>query len=349
LFDVIYDEEKCFSSVIGETKDLLNDSETIKSPKVSRSLTEKRKQYVRKVSDIRLTSRKSFDAVENKVEYKPSILINKFQSFINLKTIDTSKDEIDLRDDGDKLFDMLLLIGFDASKSSSYIKMCYPMKAKPPSSIAQLIYPNQRVIIELIKKRNQNLCLILTDEYGNQFYAYCRQLLPEGSENCLPLTYCIISKIKATGFYLQVLGEIESRHGQPKQIHTKLIQDIYKQNLPKNGETLQFFGEIDRNQKLDPMVNRRQSFEGNEKVLILRPTDPRQECDEFSILNESISKKLLMTIFGSLLIERKVILISDDVSKLSMSILALTSILYPFEVSLKLEFYKLFILILLIF
>jgi DENN (AEX-3) domain len=337
LFDVIYDEEKRFSSVIGETRDLLNEIETKKSPKVSRSLTEKRKEYVRRVSDIRMMPRRSVDSEitlkSDKVEYKPSILINKFQSYINSKK-PISSTEIGVTDDGEeKLFDMLLLIGFDVSKSSSYIKMCYPSSAKPPSSIAQLLYPNQRVIVDLMKKRNQNLCMILTDEYGNQFYAYCRQLLPEGSENCLPLTYCIISKIKATGFYLQVLAEIESRHGQPKQHHTKLIQDIHKQSLPRYGETLQFFGEIDRNQKLDPMMNRRQSIEGNEKVLILRPTDSRQECDEFSVLYESTSNKLLMAIFGSLLIERKIILISNDVSKLSMTILALTSILYPFEVS----------------
>lgn len=321
--------------MIGATNDILNEIDTKKSPKVSRSLTEKRKQYVRKVSDIRMKPRRSLDTEEittSIIEYKPTILINKFQSYINSKN-EVGSNDVELNVNNNKLFDMLLLIGFDESKNSSYIKMCFPSSAKPPSTIALLIYPNQRVIADMVQKQNQNFCLILTDEYGNQFYAYCRQLLPEGSEKCVPLTYCIVSKVKSTGFYFQILCEIESRHGHPELIRSKLIQNIRDHALPQNGETLQFFIETDKNQRLDPMINRRQSMDGNEKILILRPSDPRQEYDEFSILYESTTNKLLMTIIGSLLIERKVILVSNDISKLSMSILAFTSILYPFEVS----------------
>lgn len=266
------------------------------------------------------------------IEYKPTILINKFQSYINSKN-EVVANDIEENVNNNKLFDMLLLIGFDESKNSSYIKMCFPSSSKAPSTIAQLIYPNQKVIADMVRKQNQNFCLILTDEYGNQFYAYCRQLLPEGSEKCLPLAYCIVSKIKSTGFYFQILAEIESRHGHPEQLRRQLVQNIRDHVLPQNGETLQFFIETDKNQRLDPMMNRRQSIDGKEKILILRPTDPRQEYDEFSVLYENTTNKLLMTIIGSLLIERKVILVSNDISKLSMAILAFTSILYPFEVS----------------
>lgn len=335
---MIYDEKRC-ETVIGETNEILNEIDTKKSPKVSRSLTEKRKQYVRKVSDIRMKPRRSIDTeltplkTSPIVEYKPTVLINKFQSYINSKNDVVANDSHDVNVDNSKLFDMLLLIGFNESENSSYIKMCFPASAKPPSTIAQLIYPNKRVIIDLVRRENQNFCLILTDEYGNQFYAYCRQLLPEGSDNCLPLAYCIVSKVKSTGFYFQILAEIESRHGNPEQQRMKLIKNLRDEVLPKNGETLQFFVDTEKNQRLDPMMSRRQSVDGNEKILILRPTDPRQEYDEFSVLYESTSNKLLLTIVGSLLIERKVILVSNDLSKLSMSILAFTSILYPFEVS----------------
>lgn len=378
LFNVVYDE-KHRDNIIDETSQSSNESS--KSPArrvVSRSLTEKRKNYVRRMTQISIHVDKN-EALMNYGSLKtlPSAAskISQFQSIIDLH-----KEKNPDKRNEERLYDVVLLVGFDVANMSAYIKTTFPKSSKVPPMLERFIYPTDKKPSDLMTKENQNFSLILTNEYGGHLYGYCRQVVPEGFEICLPLTYCIISCTKATGFYFNVLKEIEARHGQPETQFNNLLRQLQTQPIPKSGKFLHAklmespaakkFPEISKKpdrdmiQKSQTRFNKRLSLESPEwlrlenppetskppfdlslinrslldkmknidEILIKRPNDLRLENGELSVLYESTTSDLLVIIFGSLLIERKVILLGNNLSKLSSCILALYSILYPFEV-----------------
>lgn len=379
---MVYDE-KHRDNIIDETSQSSNESS--KSPAhrgVSRSLTEKRKKYVRRMTQISM----SVDVTDNnKMTYGslkqlPSTAskITQFQSIIDSNKV---KDMRVNKKSVEKLFDMALLVGFDATNESAYIKSVFPKNAKPPPMIEQFIYPTSKIPSDLMTKENQNFSLVLTNEYGGHLFGYCRQVIPESFELCLPLTYCIITSVKSTGFYFNVLKEIEARHGQPETQFTFLLRQLQNQSIPKSGKYLhvklmespitQKLPEIPKKpdretiQKSQTRLNKRLSVETPEwcrvenspesskapfdlslinrslsdpgkkidEVLIHRPNDLRLENSELSVLYEHTSSELLVIIFGTLLIERKVILVGRNLSTISSCVMALYSILYPFQVN----------------
>lgn len=373
-------DERHRDNIIDETSQSSNESS--KSPArrvVSRSLTEKRKNYVRRMTQISINVDKT-DALMNYGSLKtlPSAAskITQFQSIIDLNKEKKSSDKRNV----EQLFDVVLLVGFDVTNMSAYIKSVFPKGAKAPAKIEQFIYPTDKTPSDLMTKENQNFSLVLTNEYGGHLYGYCRQVVPEGFEICLPLTYCIISNTKATGFYFNVLREIEARHGQPEKQFNYLLKQLQIQPIPKSGKFLhaklmdspaakkcpEIAKKPDRDmiQKSQTRFNKRLSLESPDwlrlenssdsskapfdlglinrslldksknidEILIKRPNDLRLENGELSVLYESTTSELLVIIFGSLLIERKVILMGNNLSTLSSCIMALYSILYPFQV-----------------
>lgn len=80
--------------------------------------------------------------------------------------------------------------------------------------------------------------LVITKDSGERTYGYCRRVLPEGSKNCLPIVYCILSKHRAAKFYRRILEEIESRHGLPDKLTEMLINEFYNKPFPSPGASI---------------------------------------------------------------------------------------------------------------
>lgn len=80
--------------------------------------------------------------------------------------------------------------------------------------------------------------LMITKATGERVYGYCRRVIPEGSRNCLPLVYCILSKHRASTFYKKILKEIEMRHGVPDKLIEHLINQFYSKPFPCPGECI---------------------------------------------------------------------------------------------------------------
>lgn len=186
LFNVVYDE-KHRDNIVDETSHSSGESsKSLATRGVYRSLTEKRKNYVRRMTQIS-TKFDQNDIASQGFEslcQLPSAAskISQFQSLIDShKAAESPKMT---KNKQERLFDMVLLVGFDVQKSSAYVKSVFPKSANPPVMIEQFIYPTEKKPIDLMTKENQNFCLILTDEYGDHLYGYCRQVVPEGFENC---------------------------------------------------------------------------------------------------------------------------------------------------------------------
>jgi hypothetical protein len=399
---------------------------------LSRSLTEKRKEYVRRMSTAQQknatpqntygTLHRTFkspllktfqDSNENEVDeaddqrsrkslegVEPiSSRINKYKQLIeanNAKVILREKSEEkttsnqlqpinEKRPDivlppitkTERLFQMCLLIGFNISTNLPYIKSKYPVNEEPPTNIEYLVFPSKQVLITQTKA-SQNYTLILTDDSGERIYGYCRRVIPESSEVCLPLSYCLTSDCKAPGFYFKVLQEIESRHGNAELQMQQLVNDLQMSKMPAAGKFLhlpmpkttappmaashsiqnfhhqskgaqkrlslevnpKWLTEATVSQKDDKkppfdlsLINRSllSDKDSIDEIMIRRPNDIRLESTELSDLFELVDAEMLLNIFGSLLLERKVILFSENMMLLSSSILALDSILYPFQ------------------
>lgn len=413
LINVVFDENTR-DNIIDESSQSPSESSVTKR-RISRSLTEKRKNYVRRMTQsIKMQQQEKIQTYgslkrytdKNETPLSTSDRISQFQNLINANSPDRKMEKELKCENEEKLFQMCLLAGFDASTNKSYIKSCFPKDATLLPMLEEFIYPSKN--LQIMTKEDQNFCLVLTDESGSHLYGYCRQVLPEDSEICLPLTYCLISPVKASGFYFNVLKEIEARHGQSETQFGYLLKNLQSLPLPKSGKILHLkllesprpktlelnqlkkpnkeiilksnakfckrlslespppwltesatiqmnsaLKELESSTKPDlapfdlGLINRslfeRFGNNGNtskdypktDEILIRRPNDLRLENAELSVLYECTTNELLTILFGTLLIERKVILLSRSISKLSSCILALQSILYPFQVSIK--------------
>lgn len=145
-------------------------------------------------------------------------------------------DDVESIDNTPKLFQVCLLIGFNNSTRQAYIKTKFPSDEDVPPNIEQLVFPSPNLINQT--RKNQDYSIILTDTNGYHVYGYCRRILPESCDICLPLAYCIISEVKAPGFYFKILREIETRHGQAEFQTNFLLQSLQTRSIPSAGKFL---------------------------------------------------------------------------------------------------------------
>lgn len=367
--DAIVDESSGSSDI---------DSRKSPIPKVTRSLTEKRKNYVRRMTAT-VNSKDLNSSNSSNVAPSATSIISQFQRIIDCH--DGGEQSTKKKIDDKILFKMILLVGFDMMNHKGYVKSTYPKNENALPLLEQFIYPSCKYASDLMTKENQNFTLILTDINGKNIFGYCRQIIPEGfEEKCLPLTYCIITKYNASGFYFNLLKEIESRHGYPVAQFSYMIRSLQNQELPKSGKTLHVkLFESSHLRKLPEIakkpdreaiqksshkylakrlslespdwlrsetasLSQNKSHEGTpiarsqtesikktDEIIIRRANDVRLENHELSVLYESLTNELLVMIFGTLLIERKVIMLGNNVSQITSCISALYSLLYPFQ------------------
>lgn len=429
-----------------------------KTIKLSRTLTEKRKDYVRRVSAVKqipdandsmhqtfkpsVFRTFSVDNEDDETNHNESIDISSCVSPTKSgsstsndnTTIDRNGNDMNQRsniehtdiddidgarsdresmsydenvDDGPKLFQVCLLIGFNNSTRQAYIKSKFPSNEDVPPNIEQLVFPAPKMVTTQ-SRTNQEYSIILTDNNGYHIYGYCRRILPESCEICLPLAYCIISEVKAPGFYFKILKEIETRHGQAEFQTNFLLQSLQNRTIPAAGKFLhvklplsprpktisttttykitpkrlslevnpkwltesaaqaafsscenstdsvsikkdgrnssnskslvQEFEEKKQlnNAPFDLSLINRSLFNGKtnakcDEIFIRRPNDLRLESTELSDLYQALGPDLLIIVFSSLLLERNVIIYSENISILSSCILGLQTLLYPFQ------------------
>lgn len=316
----------------------------------------------------------------------------------DITTPESSDEE---EEDFAKLFQLCLLIGYNTSTGQAYIKSKFPPDEDVPQNIEQLVFPSRQLINQ--GRDRQDYSLILTDSNGYHIYGYCRRVLPESCEICLPLAYCIVSEVRAPAFYFKILKEIESRHGQSEFQTTFLLQNLQNRPIPDAGKFLHlklptsprsktissasshkispnrlsievnpkwltesaaqlaesasdlssssttskkdrpFSKPVEKRQEksnnnagFDLSLINRSLLSGSgiakcDEIFIRRPNDLRLESTELNDLYKALGPDLLITVFSSLLLERKVIMCSDNITQLSSCVLGLQTLLYPFQ------------------
>lgn len=181
--------------------------------------------------------------------------------------------------------------------------MCYPEAASGPLDISN---------------NAQCYSLVITNDKGERTFGYCRRVIPEGSNKCIPLAYCILSKHRAPRFYKKILIELESRHGIPDKLRDELISKFYHNKFPKPGESVKIdlshflgeFYEVPHERRCREFSDLNETINDAAKELTLTlHHDTRYEEADLKPLHK-LPSHILLKIFASLLLERKVILIS---------------------------------------
>lgn len=155
-------------------------------------------------------------------------------------------------------------------------------------------------------------------------YGYCRRVVPEGAQTCIPITYCLLSRHRATGFYnkvcaqstveyvvvlyisfknclfraQQLLNVMVSRHGVSVSQRLALLDCLHKQPFPSPGRFVEFPAETPTG--------------GNKVAKVQRLLDGRVEDIDLRVLFERLNETVILHILGTILLERKLIFVSQN-------------------------------------
>ncbi|XP_049616811.1 DENN domain-containing protein 2A-like isoform X2 [Syngnathus scovelli] len=157
---------------------------------------------------------------------------------------------------------------------------------------------------------------VLTGEDGSRRFGYCRRLLPTGRGKRLPEVYCIVSRLGCFKLFSKVLDEVERRRALSPALVQPFMRAIMEAQFPAPGRTI--------------TVKTFLPGSGTEVMELCRPSDSHLEHVDFECLFSCLSVRLLLRVFASLLLERRVIFTAEKLSTLSQCCHAVVALLYPF-------------------
>ncbi|CAJ1055040.1 DENN domain-containing protein 2A-like isoform X2 [Xyrichtys novacula] len=182
--------------------------------------------------------------------------------------------------------------------------------------IPQFCFPDAKSWEPVENFPSEMFSFVLTGEDGSRRFGYCRRLLPSGKGKRLPEVYCIVSHLGCFNLFSKVLDEVERRRALSPALVQPFMRAIMEAQFPAPGRTI--------------TVKTFLPGSGTEVMELCRPSDSRLEHVDFECLFSCLSLRLLLRVFGSLLLERRVIFTADKLSTLSQCCHAVVALLYPF-------------------
>uniref|UniRef100_A0A3P9JZ90 UDENN domain-containing protein n=1 Tax=Oryzias latipes TaxID=8090 RepID=A0A3P9JZ90_ORYLA len=182
--------------------------------------------------------------------------------------------------------------------------------------IPQFCFPDAKDWESVETYQSEMFSFVLTGEDGTRKFGYCRRLLPSGKGKRLPEVYCIVSHLGCFNLFSKVLDEVERRRALSPALVQPLMRAIMEAQFPAPGRTIS--------------IKTFLPGSGTEVMELCRPSDSRLEHVDFECLFSCLSLRLLLKVFGSLLLERRIIFTADKLSTLSQCCHAVVALLYPF-------------------
>uniref|UniRef100_A0A8B9F677 DENN domain containing 2D n=1 Tax=Amazona collaria TaxID=241587 RepID=A0A8B9F677_9PSIT len=163
---------------------------------------------------------------------------------------------------------------------------------------------------------SETFSFVLTNVDGSRKIGYCRRLLPSGRGVRLPEVFCIISCLGCFGLFSKILDEVEKRRQISMAVIYPFMQGLRESPFPAPGKTVTIKSFIPES--------------GTELIELTRPVDAHLEHVEFQALLQQLSPQLILHIFASAVLERRLIFLAQELSVLSQCIHAVAALLYPF-------------------
>ncbi|NXX96519.1 DEN2C protein, partial [Centropus bengalensis] len=182
--------------------------------------------------------------------------------------------------------------------------------------IPKFCFPDPKDWFPASDLKSETFSFVLTGEDGSRWFGYCKKLLPEGKGKRLPEVYCIVSRLGCFNLFSKILDEVEKRREMSPALVHPFMRSVMEAPFPAPGRTI--------------TVKSYLPGAGNEVMELYRPLDSRLEHVDFECLFKCLSVSHLIRVFASLLLERRVIFVADNLSTLSKCGHAAVAMLYPF-------------------
>uniref|UniRef100_A0A3Q4I2V0 UDENN domain-containing protein n=1 Tax=Neolamprologus brichardi TaxID=32507 RepID=A0A3Q4I2V0_NEOBR len=228
-----------------------------------------------------------------------------------------------------KLFEYFLVVSLQKSKAGAHylpeVTQQFPPKVLESwliftedqlRIIPQFCFPDAKDWEPVERYPSEMFSFVLTGVDGSRRFGYCRRLLPSGKGKRLPEVYCIVSHLGCFNLFSKVLDEVERRRALSPALVQPFMRAIMEAQFPAPGKTI--------------TIKTFLPGSGTEVMELCRPSDSRLEHVDFECLFSCLSLRLLLRVFGSLLLERRVIFTADKLSTLSQCCHAVVALLYPF-------------------
>ncbi|XP_069094834.1 DENN domain-containing protein 2C [Pleurodeles waltl] len=239
------------------------------------------------------------------------------------------RDLIELQEQ--QLFELFVVVSLlKKPPGSSYvphITQQYPNKSEQPlrqsrdteerlKVIPRFCFPDSNDWVPTSELKSETFSFVLTGEDGSRWFGYCKKLLPQGKGKRLPEVYCIVSRLGCFNLFSKILDEVEKRREMSPALVSPFMRSVMEAPFPAPGRTI--------------TVKSFLPGSGSEVIELCRPTDSRLEHVDFECLFKCLSVCHLVGVFASLLLERRVIFVADNLSTLSKCGHAVVAMLYPF-------------------
>uniref|UniRef100_A0A3Q2P1T2 DENN domain containing 2A n=1 Tax=Fundulus heteroclitus TaxID=8078 RepID=A0A3Q2P1T2_FUNHE len=215
-----------------------------------------------------------------------------------------------------KLFEYFIVVALHKTKVGvpylPEVTQQFPLKVKQYEEDSEGKYTTLSCVVIVF----YTFSFVLTGEDGSRRFGYCRRLLPSGKGRRLPEVYCIVSRLGCFDLFSKILDEVEKRRAISPALVQPFMRGIMEAPFPAPGRTI--------------TVKNFLPGSGTEVIQLCRPSDSRLEHVDFECLFSSLSLRLLLRVFASLLLERRVIFTADKLSTLSQCCHAVVALLYPF-------------------
>ncbi|KFV46138.1 DENN domain-containing protein 2C, partial [Gavia stellata] len=182
--------------------------------------------------------------------------------------------------------------------------------------IPKFCFPDPKDWFPASDLKSETFSFVLTGEDGGRWFGYCKKLLPEGKGKRLPEVYCIVSRLGCFNLFSKILDEVEKRREMSPALVHPFMRSVMEAPFPAPGRTI--------------AVRSFLPGAGNEVMELCRPLDSRLEHVDFECLFKCLSVSHTIRVFASLLLERRVIFVADNLSTLSKCGHAAVATLYPF-------------------
>ncbi|KAL0478267.1 hypothetical protein AKO1_008526, partial [Acrasis kona] len=185
-------------------------------------------------------------------------------------------------------------------------------------SIPSFCFPDIDLIEPLQHLESKTYSFVLTDLDGSRRFGYCRRMLPTGKGLRWPETYCIISSHPCFEIFNTILNAVEVRNQVNNVAVFSFLKTVLSNPFPERGTVIQI---------------KAQTVSGAfEQIKLERPntSDLVLEHINFNDLFTHLKLDHILWVFASVMLERRLLFFSNDISVLSSVTHALVNVIYPF-------------------
>ncbi|XP_074044594.1 DENN domain-containing protein 2C [Macrotis lagotis] len=182
--------------------------------------------------------------------------------------------------------------------------------------IPSFCFPDSKDWVPTAELKSETFSFVLTGEDGSRWFGYCKKLLPEGKGKRLPEVYCMVSRLGCFNLFSKILDEVEKRREMSPALVHPFMRSVMEAPFPAPGRTI--------------TVKSYLPGAGDGSIELCRPLDSRLEHVDFGCLFKCLSVCHLIRVCASLLLERRVIFVANNLSTLSKCGHAVVATLYPF-------------------